>query len=387
MVSDQVAKDLAHDLVTPGHSVLDPFCGTSRTLVAAAELGASTVGLDVNPLAALISRAKFSTPDRARLEKLAARAEALPFAPATQPRFEYPRTASYFSPSVRGQLSALVELLNKSALDRETLLVAATVLSATVRDASVCRQDSWKLHRLSASQRRRRRVDSRAIFTQRLERTIEELSGRGQMPGSGMIIRGSALHLKRLSSLHKLPREYDLVMTSPPYGDSFSTVHYGGMSSISLGVLDRINGFPRGVVRGCDIDRLCLGGADRDDRESYDFPRSVWNGDRRSRRFRQVGSFLWDLRSVCSDLATRVRRGGRIVMIVGRRSVGGWRVHLDQFLVDELEALGLEHEWTHRRQVVHKWTPWVIDAHGRGSAPSDPRRTMRWEYTVCLRRR
>lgn len=386
MVSDQVAVELAAELVRTDDTVLDPFCGTSRTLVAAAELGAHTTGLDVNPLAVLISRAKFSSPALPRLKRLAHSAESVSYAPTDYPRFEHPRKVSYFSPSARGQLVALTELIDSSSLDRDTLLIAAAVLSATARDASVCRQDSWKLHRIPADERQRRRVDARVIFARRLERTIEELSSLDDIPGSGRIVRGSALNLGRLTSLHRLPKQYDLVVTSPPYGDSYSTVHYGGMSSICLGVLDTLRSLRRGIVRGCDIDRLCLGGADGSAAKTFDFPKSVWNGERRGPQADQVGSFLWDLRSACGELGPRVRRGGRIVMIVGRRSVGGWRVNLDRFIVAELASLGFQHEWSRRRRVLHKWTPWVIDAHGRGSAPAAPRRTMRWEYIVCLKR-
>lgn len=50
--------------------VLDPFCGSGTTLLAAKELGLSSVGLDINPLAALISKVKLEQYTLAEIEQI-----------------------------------------------------------------------------------------------------------------------------------------------------------------------------------------------------------------------------------------------------------------------------------------------------------------------------
>ena len=49
---------LRYSVSTRGMTILDPFCGSGTTLVEAGLLGNCAIGFDVNPLAALISRAK-----------------------------------------------------------------------------------------------------------------------------------------------------------------------------------------------------------------------------------------------------------------------------------------------------------------------------------------
>ena len=44
--------------VESGSSILDPFCGSGTTLLEAQKLGKSSVGVDLNPIACLISRVK-----------------------------------------------------------------------------------------------------------------------------------------------------------------------------------------------------------------------------------------------------------------------------------------------------------------------------------------
>jgi len=46
--------------IRPGHTVLDPFCGTGTTLVECKRLGVESIGIEPNPMAAFASRIKVS---------------------------------------------------------------------------------------------------------------------------------------------------------------------------------------------------------------------------------------------------------------------------------------------------------------------------------------
>src|SRR4051794_5423839 len=58
MIADKCANNIAAQHIADGALVLDPFCGTGRTLYAAAGAGGKCFGIDINPLAVLIARAK-----------------------------------------------------------------------------------------------------------------------------------------------------------------------------------------------------------------------------------------------------------------------------------------------------------------------------------------
>src|SRR4051812_19828146 len=79
MVADELALRLASTYVRPGMRVLDPFCGTGRLLFAAARTeGTHCLGLDINPLACLVTDAKAANPTIARLRALREEAAAKP---------------------------------------------------------------------------------------------------------------------------------------------------------------------------------------------------------------------------------------------------------------------------------------------------------------------
>lgn len=80
----QIPNALIQELSSVGETILDPFCGSGTTLVEALRLDRNAVGVDANPLACLISRAKTTrlTEDEAAIlkemaERYAAKAQAL----------------------------------------------------------------------------------------------------------------------------------------------------------------------------------------------------------------------------------------------------------------------------------------------------------------------
>jgi len=54
----QIPKTLIRELASASDTILDPFCGSGTTLVEALRLECHAIGIDANPLACLISRAK-----------------------------------------------------------------------------------------------------------------------------------------------------------------------------------------------------------------------------------------------------------------------------------------------------------------------------------------
>jgi site-specific DNA-methyltransferase (cytosine-N4-specific) len=66
----QIPKALIRELASIGETILDPFCGSGTTLVEAVRLECNAIGIDANPLACLISRAKTSRVTREEAEIL-----------------------------------------------------------------------------------------------------------------------------------------------------------------------------------------------------------------------------------------------------------------------------------------------------------------------------
>src|SRR6266542_1432986 len=70
MIANELADDLCARFVKRNDRVLDPFCGTGRTILASAEVGAHIVGIDINPLAIMLTRAKAGNPSPDKLRQV-----------------------------------------------------------------------------------------------------------------------------------------------------------------------------------------------------------------------------------------------------------------------------------------------------------------------------
>jgi len=392
MIADPLAADLGARFVRAGFRVLDPFCGTGRTLFAAAQEGAYCVGVDVNPLAAVIMRAKAARVRIGTLEDLLTSLAEKDFRDCEAYRLEPGRKVAWFSSRAKRELSQLIRWLNRQPISAGERQLLAGILSATARDVSYCRKNQWKLHRMPAKQRSAFKRSAHRVFQRRLRKVVRELREKGRPPGRTRALIGDCRQLKPLLALHGEQKKFDVVITSPPYGDSRTTVAYGGMSSICLGVIRNLSGCNTGFLESGAIDRACLGGrlgslgAD----VAFNDIKKYWNGGRRNAAGPRVLELLADLSACCNQVCSVLKTGGRTIFIVSRRSMGGWRLKLDRFIEDAMKRKGLVLEEKKVRRIAGKVTPFAINPRGRLSAcrgrAATRVNTMRREYILVFRK-
>ncbi|MFZ1413748.1 MAG: hypothetical protein WAS73_04100 [Defluviicoccus sp.] len=391
MVADELALDLVRRYVPEGAKVLDPFCGTGR-LLAAAESAAVRVGVDVNPLAWLLTTAKLSSSAPGALGSIAddlrlAKRKAL----FGVDMMTSGRQVEWFAPEVRLELGRIVAWINALKVpDSERRLVAAA-LSATVRDVSFARQSGWKLHRRTSEERER----FSACPWERLERRLRyceaELLRAGIAPGRSHVALGPVVALRSQDHPVRAHGLYDVVLTSPPYGDSRTTVQYGAASALCLSVVAQIDGLQHLAATGGEIDARCLGGAAAGEgrQEAIDLHR-YWAGARDGRRARAVARFLSQYSVAWDAIADCMKPGGTAVLVVGRRSTGGRRVRLDEFTVDHLQTRGFELVHRTSRGLRQKRSPRHVNRFGRSASPEMRERgavvTMGSEIILVLRK-
>jgi len=183
---------------------------------------------------------------------------------------------------------------------------------------------------------------------------------------------------------------YDVVLTSPPYRDSRSTVQYGAASALCLSVVGRIEGLETLVMPGGDIDGTCLGGRRRKVGLNRGF-KEYWAGNASGIAGRSVATFLADYEDTCNAIASSVVHGGKAILIVGRRSKGGFRLKLDEFTVDRFEAQGFELISRHERVLQYKRLPARINRFARSQLSAFRARgivsTMTTEIVLVLKRK
>lgn len=376
MMIPQVAARLVDSLTRPGDTILDPFCGSGSVLVEAVALGRNAWGLDLNPLAILIARAKTTPIDpgtlQAGLAAIEARLPALLAAPPPPP--PVPRLGFWFKPPVIAQLSALTaataDLAGGAVRD-----FFSVVLSETIRLASNTRSSEFKLYRYAPERLARHTPDALALFRLRAARNILAMARFAARPRQVFV--HAAAGDSRFPYAGIPARSVDAVITSPPYGDSRTTVAYGQFSRLSSQWL--------GLAGETDLDRALLGGSPA--RGAAELPsdhlrRALEQIDAASpKRASEVRAFYCDLLPCLSQLAEALRPGGRAALVVGNRRVSGVQIPTDLIIAELGASLGLTCNGIIVRRIPSKRMPL---RNSPSNVPGATAETMHHEFIVLM---
>ncbi len=360
MVADELAVQLAATHVRAGMRVLDPFCGSGRLLFAAARTpDTHCIGFDINPLACLITEAKAAQPDISVLQQLMQEAASAPRTGGMSVALRGTKV-DWLSERAAVELGDIIHWANKAALSKDELLVVAACLSSTTREVAWIRKSGWKLHRMGDAERKAHSVSAWAVLTKKLSQYLQKESVL-RLAGTVSVQNANAASIDTFSC-----GQFDLIITSPPYGDSRTTVQYGAASGICLDVVSRLEGLGDRFIAGGAIDRACLGGPK--ERPSADFRlRDYWAGAADSEPAQRATTFLQDYKGVLEKCHAALVPQGSMISIVGRRSLGGYRLKLDDFTRDTLANLHYKLKTCVKRPLKHKSVPRYINRFGRAA--------------------
>ena len=357
MMIPQIARKLLKTYGVEGGWLLDPYCGTGTSLVEASLFGMHSVGCDINPLVRLIATAKstpmcLSTLDEtlnklnSDLFQLEFGMDKIPDAPIP----DIPNLAYWFSEEVIGYLAYLRAWINnlEDEAVRNFILVA---FSETVREVSYTRNGEFKLYRMPTNKLDDFNPDVFGIFSKKLNRNRHGLAVFLEKRKG---VEASVSNANTVQGEFPLPRPlggYDMVITSPPYGDSHTTVAYGQFSRLAVEWI--------GLPNARKIDKLAMGGQ-RSKETLTDSPVSAAIEKIRSvdeKRACEVSAFYIDLERSINSVAQMLSPNATICYVVGNRRVKEVMLPTDAFIVSAFHQHGFTHKATIVRNIPNKRMP------------------------------
>jgi hypothetical protein len=200
--------------------VVDPFMGSGTTLVEGVLRGGISVGVDVDPLARFIARAKVTALDPARIEGLAAELAGRWRTPAARLRAPMPDVAHFthwFEPRQWAWVQSLRDAILALDCGDDERAFFLVVFSSILRWVSNADDQSQKTYVSGTHRKRPPRVD--AVFWRFLDRAVAGLADldRSRAPGAVARVAGDGADA---TALGLAPESVDLAVTSPPYLDS-----------------------------------------------------------------------------------------------------------------------------------------------------------------------
>ena len=243
----QVLVHAVKDVKPAIKSVIDPYMGSATSLIASMYSGLDCYGQDINPLAILIGRVKTTTFNSTALADSLQRT--VHYAIEDKKDIitvDFPGRDKWFRKDVAIRLSKL-----RRAILREKILehrrVLWLILAETIRLTSNDRTSTYKLHARPVEDSEKRILNVITIFQDHGLRTIADLvSFREDLRRAGQLtneVYKGRIEIDFVNSTEQLltpPSNelFDLLVTSPPYGDNKTTIPYGQHAYLPLQWID-----------------------------------------------------------------------------------------------------------------------------------------------------
>ena len=190
------------------------------------------------------------------------------------------------------------------------------------------------------------------------------------------------------TSLDGIPDEcIDLVITSPPYGDSRTTVAYGEYSKLSLLWLDEL--FPLSEKEIAAIDKSLLGGGKYRNGFEYTIPSQILKNSLEKiketdmERAGDVFSFYSDLEQAIASISRKTKHHGYQFWVVGNRTVKNELLQTDKIISEIAQQYNLKYIYTIDRNIINKVMPSLNSPTNETGIKSS---TMTNEHIVILRK-
>ncbi len=315
----QIAGRAIELLTAPGELILDPYCGSGTALLEAAIRGRRSAGVDINPLAVLISRVKTTHVGRCQLTRLRDRlATELLCASGDQSLFQVesamerirldPRWSDawftkWFQPGVLGDLIAIYQAVAnvEDSQQRDIALVAFSDILRKVSNAhSGYPNVMFDKHAIEKPATIGRFLASLEVICSK----VDKLSGVEHGWMSPSVSQGDATRLVACDN------SVDAVITHPPYVGSVPYAEYGVLSLKWLGFDPR------------ELDRNLTGGR----RQSADV----------------VTRFKHSYGMMISEACRVLKPGRHLFVMVGNPLVKGQLVDLRAMTVELAGCVGFE---------------------------------------------
>jgi len=359
-------------------TVLDIFSGSGTTLLEASRLKRHSIGIELNPLAILIAKVKTTPIHTDTLLKGIDEWKQL-YLDKTFDGHNISNKDFWFNEVTNKSLSDAIGAINSlDNMDIKDFLKIC--LSEIIREISYCVHSGFKLHR------DKNKIEKKLSFNKNellekikpvIDRNVKSINEldlfdiKNYQPK--FYHQDSRTKVKSI-----INNSIDLILTSPPYGDSRTTVAYGQFSSFSSELLELKNISSR-EIRNLDND--LLGGETKNLDFDFILSKSVTirnihelfrlrstlaeNKKAKKRiddRLRDVLSFYTDLDKCIENASNYLKLNGFFVLVTASRIVHETKLHTDNIIAELAHSYGFKLKNIYYRDIPNKRMPHKVSA-------------------------
>lgn len=352
--------------------IIDPFHGSGTSLYEAMEVSENIflVGCDINPLANLITRVKLqgvSNNIESNINKLAL----LLKQPFNNYKHSFPNIEKWFYDNIICSLSHIRNCIKEIENDKDRLFFWCMFINI-IRKYSNTRSSTYKLH-----------VKELEKLGKTEDNTIKDFI-KAIKDNYNKYLKSFNRFVLHKGDIQKVSQdfpndEFDICITSPPYGDNKTTVPYGQFSSLALYWIDNSDIELEGweLTNYSIIDTMSLGGRIIKNQRSI-FVEENYSDVSDSKKKKLV-SYFNDYFKILDEM-TRITKN-YIIMTLGNRTVDGINIDLTNITIRYLKSKGFKNQEILERDLISKRIPSKVSRVNNKAVSS-----MNKEYVIVMKK-
>ena len=383
MFIPQVARRLLQKYSKKGDTICDILCGSGTALVESKVLSRNAYGIDLNPLAIFLAKVKTIALNPSLLNnryfQLLNRIEKIKDESIKKPDFF--NVDFWFKKDVAIKLAKIKKAINEIEQESQKnfFLVA---FSETVRLSSNTKNGEFKLVKIHEEKLKDYSPDVLGIFKKKVESNIlkmEEFYKNYDKNTWIKIIYGDSSKENGIKE-----NSIDCIITSPPYGDSRTTVAYGQFSRLSAQWLDLLED----PDTASGVDNELLGGKTVKELK-HNLNSNYLNmilkeiSNKDEKRAKEVLSFFIGLEKCLRQAFKILKPNKYFCVVIGNRLVKQVRIPTDFIIAELCENIGFTCEDIFVRNIPGKRMP---SKNSPSNVTGHTEETMLKESIVILRK-
>lgn len=358
---------------------LDPYMGSATSLMSCMEYGLGIHGQDINPLAVLIAQAKISSFDVQKIEN-ALNILLLRIQEDSSNTIDvtFPSIDKWFSKQAQINLSKIRRNI-KQEKDKSVRQLFWVIMSEVIRIDSNDRTSTFKLHRRTEEDISKRTVNIIADFETLCRRSIaditlfrEKLGGCNRLNKLFTYTQPHTICWGNTAEKINSDCKFDLLVSSPPYGDNHTTVTYGQHSYLQLQWIDSSDldtSIDYNYLKSTqEIDRQSLGGRIDAKSISSNLPTILKRIPSLKRFYSHIPkeerplynktiSFILDFEKSLDVIVHSMKKNAFYVWTIGNRNVNRREIPNDKILIDLMQNKGIDLIFDVERKILNKKQP------------------------------
>ena len=305
--------------------LLDPFCGTGTSLLAAKEKGLESIGIDASELAVFVSRIKCANYEKKNPEEMKEFLKNL-FKERKPANLKWdfelfnPKTA--FPKRNLNDILYIREAIEKSEFSEKTRNLLLLALISILPQSSIIVKDGGFLK----IDKRKRAMTTKDAFKRKVKQMVSDIEKAGTTGKEPDVQLGDA---------RVLPCEEescDVIVTSPPYLNNIDYSKVYGLELSLLALNKEITKHTRG--------RSLRSFLQKDTKPKYVPPEVEEIGN----RIPVVGAYFADMENSISEMKRVLKKGSSAYVVVSNSVIFREHILVDEILAAIGERLNLESE-------------------------------------------